>query len=127
MKGSGDSGAQSFDARHVSRTRAAWRARFQGRRIGSYAAVRRPPFFRPRTPPEMRHTLALVPKREVSSSRLDRERRVRVRFRFLAAVSILVVTGVPMFAQAPKPAAAAKSWVQPKTPWGDPDLQGTWT
>jgi hypothetical protein len=22
---------------------------------------------------------------------------------------------------------ASKSWTQPKTPWGDPDLQGTWT
>src|SRR5580704_7927604 len=25
------------------------------------------------------------------------------------------------------PVAAAKNWSQPKTPWGDPDLQGTWT
>jgi len=24
-------------------------------------------------------------------------------------------------------APAAKAWTQPKTPWGDPDLQGTWT
>src|ERR1700740_2030843 len=23
--------------------------------------------------------------------------------------------------------APASSWEQPKTPWGDPDLQGTWT
>ena len=29
--------------------------------------------------------------------------------------------------QAANPAPAAKSWTQPKTPWGDPDLQGTWT
>jgi hypothetical protein len=29
---------------------------------------------------------------------------------------------------APKPASAAtKTWSAPKTPWGDPDLQGTWT
>src|SRR2546428_13966266 len=27
---------------------------------------------------------------------------------------------------APKPAAAAKAWTAPKTPWGDPDLQGVW-
>src|SRR5213592_4110121 len=27
---------------------------------------------------------------------------------------------------APKPAAAAKAWAAPKTPWGDPDLQGVW-
>jgi len=26
-----------------------------------------------------------------------------------------------------KATPAAKSWTQPKTPWGDPDLQGTWT
>jgi hypothetical protein len=25
------------------------------------------------------------------------------------------------------PAPAAKVWTQPKTPWGDPDVQGTWT
>jgi curli biogenesis system outer membrane secretion channel CsgG len=29
---------------------------------------------------------------------------------------------------APKAASAAtKTWSAPKTPWGDPDLQGTWT
>src|SRR5437762_1842058 len=27
---------------------------------------------------------------------------------------------------APKPAPAAKAWTAPKTPWGDPDLQGIW-
>src|SRR5436309_7907057 len=27
---------------------------------------------------------------------------------------------------APKPAAAAKAWTAPKTPWGDPELQGVW-
>src|SRR5437667_192105 len=27
---------------------------------------------------------------------------------------------------APKPAPAAKAWTAPKTPWGDPDLQGVW-
>src|ERR1700722_12249227 len=30
-------------------------------------------------------------------------------------------------AQAPKSSSAGKTWVQPTTPWGDPDLQGTWT
>jgi hypothetical protein len=34
------------------------------------------------------------------------------------AVSISLV--VPLMAQAPRP------WVQPKTPWGDPDIQGIW-
>src|SRR6476660_1804462 len=30
-------------------------------------------------------------------------------------------------AQAAPKAAVAKAWTAPKTPWGDPDLQGTWT
>src|SRR5215470_13785800 len=52
-------------------------------------------------------------------------------------IAIVVLTALPAFAQtpAPKPAAApkapapagAKAWTSPKTPWGDPDLQGTWT
>src|SRR6516164_3613961 len=46
---------------------------------------------------------------------------------FAATVAIVALTTHPAFAQASKTAAAAKSWTQPKTPWGDPDLQGTWT
>jgi hypothetical protein len=49
-------------------------------------------------------------------------------------IAIVVLTALPAFAQNPKPApaapkvpAAAKAWTGPKTPWGDPDLQGTWT
>src|SRR5215471_9778215 len=49
-------------------------------------------------------------------------------------IAIVVLTALPAFAQAPKPApaapkapAAAKTWTPTKTPWGDPDLQGTWT
>jgi len=30
-------------------------------------------------------------------------------------------------APAAQKASATISWTQPKTPWGDPDLQGTWT
>jgi hypothetical protein len=44
-----------------------------------------------------------------------------------AAASILLLTALPALAQAPKSPSAAKTWAQPKTPWGDPDLQGTWT
>jgi hypothetical protein len=44
-----------------------------------------------------------------------------------AATSILALTAQPAVAQAPKAASTAKAWVQPKTPWADPDLQGTWT
>jgi hypothetical protein len=49
-------------------------------------------------------------------------------------IAIVVLTALPAFAQNPKPApaaprppAAAKAGTAPKTPWGDPDLQGTWT
>jgi hypothetical protein len=49
-------------------------------------------------------------------------------------IAIVVLTALPAFAQTPKPApaapkapAAAKTWTSPKTPWGDPDLQGIWT
>ena len=44
-----------------------------------------------------------------------------------AVVSIFVLATRPAVAQAPQAPSAAKSWVQSKTPWGDPDLQGTWT
>ena len=30
-------------------------------------------------------------------------------------------------AQAAKAAPGTENWTPPKTPWGDPDLQGTWT
>ena len=48
----------------------------------------------------------------------------------IIVIAIVVLTALPTFAQAPKAApapAAAKAWTAPKTPWGDPDLQGTWT
>jgi hypothetical protein len=50
-----------------------------------------------------------------------------------AALVGIALTAQPMLGQAAasgqaqKPAPTAKSWTQPKTPWGDPDLQGTWT
>ncbi len=52
-------------------------------------------------------------------------------------IAIVLLTALPAFAQAPKAAApasapkvaatASKAWAPPKTPWGDPDLQGIWT
>jgi hypothetical protein len=42
------------------------------------------------------------------------------------AAAIALITA-PAFGQAAKTAPAAKTWTQPKTAWGDPDLQGTWT
>jgi hypothetical protein len=46
----------------------------------------------------------------------------------IAAVALVVVMAAqPTFAQTSKASSASKSWAHPKTPWGDPDLQGTWT
>src|SRR3989442_603384 len=50
----------------------------------------------------------------------------------LLAIMIVPVLALELSAQTrPAPAAtsvpAAKSWAPPKTPWGDPDIQGTWT
>src|SRR5215831_18084082 len=42
-------------------------------------------------------------------------------------IAIVLLTALPSFGQTPKPAPAAKAWTPSKTPWGDPDLQGTWT
>src|SRR5438045_2097763 len=39
----------------------------------------------------------------------------------------LALSAWPAMGQVAKAAPAAKGWSQPKTPWGDPDLQGTWT
>src|ERR1700680_1689447 len=48
-----------------------------------------------------------------------------MRYRFL--VGLAIAASSVAFGQAAKVASADKSWTQPKTPWGDPDLQGTWT
>jgi hypothetical protein len=50
----------------------------------------------------------------------------------LVVAAMLAVAAQPALGQAaptqaPKAAAASKSWTMPKTPWGDPDIQGTWT
>src|SRR5438045_8232242 len=39
----------------------------------------------------------------------------------------ILIAALPLVAQTPKPAAkAARGYTPPKTPWGDPDLQGQW-
>ncbi len=43
-----------------------------------------------------------------------------------AVVFLASVAAVPV-ASAQTPAKSAKAWTVPKTPWGHPDLQGTWT
>jgi hypothetical protein len=58
----------------------------------------------------------------------------RMRYAFLVSAATLVVvaaivmlTAEPAIGQAAKAQPAAKSPTPPKTLWGDPDLQGTWT
>jgi hypothetical protein len=43
-----------------------------------------------------------------------------------AAVALLSLAPVPAVGQAPAKKAAPKAYTAPKTPWGDPDLQGVW-
>lgn len=43
----------------------------------------------------------------------------------LAAVVVLCLA--PVIAQAPQGSGGAANWTHPRTPWGDPDLQGEWT
>jgi hypothetical protein len=43
-------------------------------------------------------------------------------------MAAMLVSGAgPAFGQAAKTAPASKNWAPAKTPWGDPDFQGTWT
>jgi hypothetical protein len=59
------------------------------------------------------------------------ERRAGVKFRFfglVSAASILFLAAGLAVSQTPNTrSAGTRTWAQPKTPWGDPDLQGTWT
>ena len=48
-----------------------------------------------------------------------------MRITFLQCLLVVVAVAIPAAAQAPA-AKTAKSWTPPKTPWGDPDLQGVW-
>jgi len=59
-----------------------------------------------------------------------------MRYLAVIIVAIVLVSALPALAQAPKAgtpapkaavAPASKAWNAPKTPWGNPDLQGTWT
>jgi hypothetical protein len=47
----------------------------------------------------------------------------------ISSVLAFVLAAVPVSGQTPKPAAAAavKKWTPPRTPWGDPDLQGSFS
>src|ERR1700722_11863529 len=59
-------------------------------------------------------------------------RRFRMGKRIFAFGSVIgMAIALPLAAEAPPAKASAgntgKSWSLSKTPWGDPDLQGTWT
>jgi hypothetical protein len=46
----------------------------------------------------------------------------------VALLAIAAFASAPAFAQAPRPATSgAAAWQAPRTPWGDPDLQGVYT
>jgi hypothetical protein len=46
--------------------------------------------------------------------------------RFALAASVVALTVFPLGAQAPSKPGAAGTYTPPRTPWGDPDLQGIW-
>src|SRR6187401_1988920 len=50
---------------------------------------------------------------------------------FIIAVTAAMLSPLSVFAQAPRgdrpDAAGAKNWTAPRTPWGEPDLQGTYS
>jgi hypothetical protein len=54
-------------------------------------------------------------------------------YRFFASVAaglaaaVATLAAMSAFAQVTKVASASEEYSQPRTPWGDPDLQGTWT
>src|SRR5580693_1509028 len=59
---------------------------------------------------------------------IRRSRSVHMNCRSLYLTATLALACAPVFSQTPatsKP-AAAKNYTPPKTPWGDPDLQGQW-
>ncbi len=51
------------------------------------------------------------------------------RFAIVLTLTLMLPASIAASAQAPKaspPASANKTWTAPKTPWGDPDIQGQW-
>ena len=50
---------------------------------------------------------------------------------FIIATTAAMLSPLSAFAQAPRAertdAAGAKNWTAPRTPWGEPDLQGTYS
>lgn len=52
---------------------------------------------------------------------------LRLPVTVVIGAGIAALTAGLALGQAAKGTPAARNWTQPKTPWGDPDLQGTWT
>ena len=50
---------------------------------------------------------------------------------FIIAITAAMLSPLSAFAQAPRAertdAAGARNWTAPRTPWGEPDLQGTYS
>jgi hypothetical protein len=49
-----------------------------------------------------------------------------MRYRLLVLATGITAASFAQTAAAPKAAKATKTYTPPKTPWGDPDLQGKW-
>ena len=61
-----------------------------------------------------------------------RKRALASGFALATGLAVVGLAVVPLAGQTPSPGAKApatkaKAWVAPKTPWGHPDLEGTWT
>src|SRR5579863_9989805 len=50
-----------------------------------------------------------------------------MKYAFLLSIAFGLAAGAALGQTAKATPAVAKTWSAPKTPWGDPDLQGTWT
>src|SRR5262245_5262795 len=54
--------------------------------------------------------------------------RYRLRTPGRTAMALLaMVWSAPLLFAGQNPTADSKPWTMPRTPWGDPDLQGTWS
>ena len=52
---------------------------------------------------------------------------MRLQLFVAPAIALVALAALPAVGQQPvKTKTAAKTWTPPKTPWGDPDLQGVW-
>jgi len=50
-----------------------------------------------------------------------------MKYRVLLLTALILILGFSLSLQAQTKPSPSKPWAAPKTPWGDPDFQGTWT